>query len=204
MHSRDPCNSFFSDLFYSNLWLSIQQPRTWNKVQYLDDGEAVPSEGDSNNLIWFQEMMAELPKPSYLQCLTVTKNKWCRFGCRFVSIIPGRSTSSFLNKFPIKWQCLNVETSWRFITLFTRVCIEYFMIDLRPVHIMTLICLRHFLPLSSHVRPLFSSFQVFCTIFLVPNYITVVIGLQVHRLKVYKTNIPAHCTFSPLLHICIL
>jgi hypothetical protein len=32
-------------------------------VQYLDEEDAVPSEGDVSKVTWFQEMMAEVPKP---------------------------------------------------------------------------------------------------------------------------------------------
>jgi hypothetical protein len=43
-------------------------------VQYLDDGDAVSSEEDVSKVTRFQEMMAEVLKPKYLQCLAVSKN----------------------------------------------------------------------------------------------------------------------------------
>jgi hypothetical protein len=42
-------------IFCATLCLSIQQPHTLNKVQYL-------AEGDVNKVTWFHEMMAQVPK----------------------------------------------------------------------------------------------------------------------------------------------
>ena len=39
------------------------QPSARNKVQYHEDGNAIPSEGDVSKVTWFPEMMAEVPKP---------------------------------------------------------------------------------------------------------------------------------------------
>jgi len=42
-------------------------PCTLNKVQY-------PADREVNRVTWFQEMMAQVPKSGYPQCLTATKN----------------------------------------------------------------------------------------------------------------------------------
>jgi len=68
-------------IFCVILCLSIQHPHTLNMVQYLADR-------DVGKVIWFQDMMAHMPKSYYFQRLTVTKNMQGSYRCLFASITP--------------------------------------------------------------------------------------------------------------------
>ena len=65
----------------STLGWAIQLPCTLNKMHY-------PADKDVGRVTWFQEMMGQVPKPKYFQCLKVTKNYCGCFSCLSASITP--------------------------------------------------------------------------------------------------------------------
>jgi hypothetical protein len=85
-------------IFCAALYISIQRPHTLSKVQYL-------VEGDVGKVIRFQELMTQVPKSEYCQC--VESQRTCEAisnACLHISH-PGLSTSPILNRCPFRWQC---------------------------------------------------------------------------------------------------
>jgi hypothetical protein len=64
-------------IFCATFCFGIQQPCTLNKMHY-----------SAVRVTWFQEMMGQVPKPWYCQCLKVTKNKCGCFSCLAASLTP--------------------------------------------------------------------------------------------------------------------
>jgi hypothetical protein len=90
--------------FCTILCLSIQQPPTLNKTQYLADGGV-------GKVSWFQEIMVQVPESSYYQCLSLTKNMWGAFKCLFASIIPRTVYQPFKCQCPVNSPTI-ITLSW--------------------------------------------------------------------------------------------